>query len=295
MTEYVIIGALVLAVGMGGLVMLASSLKGQLTGMISPPAPLQPKAVAIAVKPTAVQPVPVVALPAASGSKKIKLSDGTEVLLNQVGESLQKTVETAGANGATEKMLADLQSLTQQLVASGKITESQANDLYVLANKGYQLAALERQIEDAAQATRSDRSFLNTSIEYNGKQYTVEEAGDLLGFTSGVDPDRNIQRNPDYVLSLTDANPETKAFIQLYNKVLKNGSMDDPAVKDVVSQLSSNITYLTDVVVDVVWGVQNNDLSVSQTQNHLVSLTTAFDSNGICGAGKGNSKSQTCN
>ncbi|MCE3233888.1 MAG: hypothetical protein K0Q50_68 [Vampirovibrio sp.] len=291
MTEYVVIGASVLVVSMGGLLLLGSTLNQQFSNMVASRPLHGPMVVAVGKAPS----VPVAVSPAVLGSKKIKLSDNTEVVLNHVGENLKKTVETAGANGATERMLADLQSLTQQLVTSGKITEAQGNDLYALANKGYQIAALERQIEDVANAARSDRSFLNTRIEYNGKQYTVEEAGELLGFASGVDPAKNIQRNPEYLLSLTDANSETKAFIQQYNKVMQNGSMEDPAVKGIVSQLSSNITYLTDIVVDVVWSIQNSDLSVSQTQSHLVSLSTVFDSNGICSAGKGNSKNLKCN
>lgn len=297
MTEYVLAGSLMLLGCLGALIALQGSLSEGFENMLSQ-GRYAPK-VAITSAPGKGE----LTNPPMSDSEmtgllsrgSFKLENGLEVLLPSLQTSTAKEVQTSGANGATQKMLADLHTLMQAMTQADMLDPQTAHDFDALINQGYRLADLERQIEHAVANARSTADFLNTPLSFNGKTISVRQAGEMVGFSdmdlnrAGGTVGERLNTNADYVLTPGGryTGSETLAFINAYQKLIDSPAMSDPTVKATVKRLATEISFLTDVVSQELYYVTNHGDSVNQLKSGVISGTTALNSLQICETGKG--------
>ncbi len=294
LTEYGLGIGLVALISLAGLTSLGGNLKIALENMIPKPTP--PVAVSVALpggpakgsgsSSSSQGPTQTGAPVSFSGNSVIKPADFTT--------NLTSTVTTLGANGTTFELAKQLNAMSAKMLASGEISETEANKLYALANQGYRLANLEKQVEDASKRNSSTGAFLASSINFDGKTYTMPQVASLIGFGTPTELRQDIKANNNYMLETNDASPETLAFINLYQDAINSPNLQNSEAKGVVSQLSSEISYLTDDVSNLIYGAYAPDITLENLNQNTVSAATVYDSTAICYVGNGHSGPSSC-
>lgn len=283
LVEYGLCIGLVVLLALVGLQALGVNLNVCFTNMIP-----DPKA-AVAASPSAatlpVSGTSVTIPPAGSGgggtkgSSVVKASDYT---VRMAG-----TVATLGANGTTFELSSQLKAIADKLRSSGEITDAEANKLVALANQGFRLAELEKKVEEASKRSGSTQGFLQSSIQFDGKSYTMPEVAGLIGFGTPTDLTQDIKNNSNYMLETSNASPETLAFITLYQDAISGANIQNSEAKGIVSQLSSEISYLTDAVSNLIYGAYDPNISLENLNKNTASQASVYDSTAICYIGNG--------
>lgn len=283
MTEYMIGASLIAVISIGALFALGNNLDDLLKMLLpAPPKTMtanagKPISVDVAAPP--VSNIPDVAVPPTSptGANAVSVSD--------YSGSLTSIVSTVGANGATSQLAAQLVALAAKLKESGQISDEEANKLVSLANQGFRLADLERSVEEASKTKGSTQAFLQSSINFDGKTYTIPEVAGLIGFGSPTDLTQDIQNNSNYMLESTPSStaaPETLAFLNRYQDVINSPNIQNSEAQKVVSQLSSQISYLSDAVSNLIYGANDPNISLENLNKNTASVATVYDSHSIC-------------
>ena len=289
-TEYALIGALVVCLALTGLNAMGATLKDLYTNMV----------------PTA--PAPVIAGTSgttsggASGGNTTSpglppLSGLSAAEMAALQEPLSKRLQTTGANGSTN-MLADyLQSVAQQKLAEGKITQDQANTIIALANQAHQLASVESLLEmGLKQANGNYDTFMNSQFTVNGQTYNGADLTGLLSMHQGIPSGATSMDELQNIISNASGVPSEstlKAFLDLYSSVEASGALNDPDIKAIVDQASQQVTYLSDSMVRSVWFNEQGQESItpfpdpSLLLDRQVSNLTNTQANTICFAGNG--------
>jgi polyhydroxyalkanoate synthesis regulator phasin len=227
-----------------------------------------------------------------NGGTTITTVNGTVISLPNNPTGISKTVATSGANGTTALLANQIESVAQQLLATGELTEAQYNSLMALANQGHQIGELERTIEQTAANSTDAASFMANLAQY--PEFAGLATGDhstLFGYATGS-TDPTLVTDP--LGSIDIAHGSTKVFLQLYQDVLNSGALNDPAVKQQVESLATNIAYLSEVALDNAIDVKWGTIPPSQLQDKLVSETTQIDSLQICTTGNGTDSGTQC-
>lgn len=290
LSEYGLGIGLVALVALAGLTNLGGNLKVSLEKML----PQAPPPLA-ATAPPAISPAAGSgntgtpgALPIAAVAGRPAAFNGTSIIQPaNFTTRMTGTVATLGANGTTFELSNQLKSMAGKMLESGEISEAEANKLYALANQGYRLAALEKLVEDASRSHSSTAAFLASSINFDGKTYTMPEVAGLIGFGTPTELRQDIVANSNYMLETKDASPETLAFINLYHDAISSPNMQNSPAKGVVSQLSSEISYLTDGISNLIYGAYDPNITLENLNQNTVSAATVYDSTAICYIGNG--------
>ena len=293
LTEYGLGIGLVALIALAGLTSLGENLNIAFENMIPKPSP--PVAVSV-------PPIGLANVSGGSGSSQgpaqtgapAKFSGNSVIKPADFTTSLTSTVTTLGANGTTFELAKQLKAMAAKMLASGEITETEANKLYMLANQGYRLADLEKQVEEASKRNGSTGAFLGSSITFDSKSYTMPEVASLIGFGTPTELRQDIVANNNYMLETKDASPETLAFINLYQDAISGPNLQNSPAKGVVSQLSSEISYLTDDVSNLIYGAYAPDITLENLNQNTVSAATVYDSTAICYVGNGHSGPSAC-
>jgi hypothetical protein len=277
LSEYTLIGFIIATVAIVGLAQLGINLNGHFGSMID-----------------ARQPVNVSSVGKTDISNGINVSQGLRfttakgLVIDLPGypHSLSQTITTAGANGTTDLLANNLESLAEQLLKSGEISQTQYNSLITLANKGHELAVVEGKFEQIAAESASGYE-MEKAIEqdstlgywHRGRFYYN------LSYLEG-DNDPTTLRDP-----LTEpAKSYIQEFLDVYRSTLKNGSLQDPSVEQVVSNLVANIAYLANVVGGTSGQVATGQFPPDQMASYMMHQ----DSTGICAAGNGTDSGFQC-
>jgi hypothetical protein len=251
-----------------------------------------------------------------SEAVSVTLDDGSTSVIdtsNLSANNLAKLIETTGVNGMTTALANYLEQLAQQLVKAGDITQEQANELIILAQRGYEIANAQSALESFIDQ-HPGGDFYASPITYNGVTYSNIynfNQAHLNNGTSWKDMSQSLnigQSNDD-----TGMGKEISAFMSQFRAAANGPAMSNPNVFKLVNQLSANIVgsansqhvavyslflkngggnatpYLTEV------GADANFTSPSQINGLMASLVTQTNSNGICSAGNGASTGGTCN
>jgi hypothetical protein len=154
----------------------------------------------------------------AGGNLKDKITNSPEKSANYLYSSLVSrqdlltltvTVQTSGANGATDHLVNQLQAIIHAQLESNQITNAQASALLELANQGFRLSLLEKVLEDAAHQANQTSNLNNSVVQLDGKQYRVDQVRDMIGYLPS--------HKTDNLFDTIQARPETLAFINLYH------------------------------------------------------------------------------
>lgn len=218
--------------------------------------------------------------PAISGASNLSPTV-TSLSLQDYSTNLAKLVQTTGVNGSTMGLSSQLSAVAQTLLESGTVSTDEANQLTALANQGMRMALLEAQLEEASQKSTSNEAFLNSPINFNGQTYLVKDAGNLIGFSSPNSPDADMLTNGNYMMSTSSAQPETLAFLNLYNQVAAIPELQNTETLAIVQKLSAQVSYLSDVASNQVNGAYNSSVSLDTLKQQSISSATVFDSESI--------------
>lgn len=299
-SEYSLIAILIGIVAVGGLAFLGGSLEnlfGDLLGKPPQAEKTHPSGLAVSMPPTiAASPQGTVTPP--------NLSKEAQAAF----EGFQKTgkltplVETLGANGSTEIFLSMLESVIQQKLAAGEITQGQANALQGLANKGHAIAEVERlmelKIQGGITAGKPNRDILKQTVEYRGENWTVLELYGLIGSSFTPDWGNGVSREEFDAMRTEDQSHDlTYDFYEEFLTIQEQGLLDDPAANDLVSYLSNQIAGLSEGLSEFVALANKKPTSTPSLQdlaNKTVSYTTDMHSAGICTTGQSQDSGTNC-
>jgi hypothetical protein len=217
---------------------------------------------------------------------------------------VQEALQAVGANGTTSEILASMEKWIQDQLASGDLTEDQANSLTKLANAGHELANAEKSLEDAVLSGQS-------TLTYNGKTYNVTDFSNQLGMDTGIGMTGVPNMDP------STAMPLTQPFMAAYQDAVSGGLMNNAGAADVVNNLSKQVVSISDLLKwnanSAVTGgksvdqyktdLYNGYLYTAQTVGvtpvipsspNTASDATHTDSSGICTTGKGSDSGRKC-
>lgn len=206
---------------------------------------------------------------------------------------LSRQLATSGANGATTQLANQMAQSIQELQAQGKLDPAQANLLLRLANQGHEIAQVMSLLESAAAAAGNDPvKFENTSIIYNGKTYTPKTLGLEIGWR-GAQP-ADIAKNGALALAAWEQPGDVlNEFLNIYAQAERDGSLNDPAVKSIISNLTSQIVVASESVET--FTCNNESLFTPDMMTSTVaSAATHANSGGICTTGGNSDNGQKC-
>lgn len=242
--------------------------------------------------------------------------NGAPIQLQSSTINLSEQVSVTGSSGTTERLLADIQSLGQQLYDKGEISEAGLLKYYELANKGHQLAKVESLIELSAKKSGEDSDkFAAIKQTLNGKKYTPMELTSMLGgyiiptetqdkikpyqqelfkLSNRVAPDLLASLYPNQDYQHRYASAEVADFLSLYNEASQLTSKE-PGAQQALANLVLQINTLADttsaVSFDISRGVGHKPSQLLQT---IASKLSHSDSAEICVKGQGKDTGEQC-
>ncbi len=189
-------------------------------------------------------------------------------------QDLAKAVSEAGASGVAASRLEAFSDEIDSRLANGEITAEQAGLLRELSNQGYRIAAIEKIAEDA-------KSF-HEPITFEGRTYSnLHEFSKLIGYQN-VYPG-TVLSNKVLDPSYGNAGPELRKFLEAYQQVDRN--IADPELAVWVAGLSTEIALLTEMVED---GAYNKGINPGlDLKAFSASKITDLNSEAFCAAGQG--------
>lgn len=213
--------------------------------------------------------------------------------------STKNSLQVSGANGTTQQLASILTTEAQRLLATGSITQIQAQGLISLANQGYQLADAQKLLEEAIRNNQKE-------VTYNGKTYPIVQFANLFS----IDPPPNTAWNLDPQYS----GPLMKPFVVQYGAVVESGTLNNPDTEKTVSLLSYQIVAIGDALgwsLEELTSETQSILSLDTLNSKLAntfqivigdtsvkfvdaSAKTKQNSTGICRAGTGKSDGTVC-
>jgi hypothetical protein len=279
LTEYVVIGVIVLGVCAMAVWFLGHSLGARYTSMVS-----YTKSPALTVTSPAKGAGGAGASVPTGSSVNVALSNGKTLSLPSYPTNLGSQIITVGANGATNVLSDNLMNTAKQLLASGKIDETQYNNLVALANQGHQIASIEKAVEDSIAHLPPGQKFsLDMPITWNGQQVTAGELYNRISYFYISDPDLEAK---GYLNDKADAGSDIQQLIALYQISLDSGALSDPAVNSLVTDLSSKIATLGNDFSSAMNALNQGQLTPDNMNASVAaSFTSHTDSSGICTAG----------
>jgi hypothetical protein len=306
LNEYGLVGIILIALVLPAIIWLSHALKNNIQGwsdgMAYKPRVVSPVTPSTGVSSGQQNNVAIALPPSRPAGPSLSLPVYPPPLMNiEVAQPLLQRVTTLGANGATTIAADKIIAVARELKAQGKITDAQYNLLMKLANQGHRLGAIEKLIEDVGMDATNIRTYNFTTVTFEGRRYTVEELGDLIGYRppSGSkysSSGRAYTTMPrDLLNPAYGAQRESQAFIDLYSQVERSGVLSDPTVKQIISQLSSEIIFLSEAV-DQAKGLAfaAGDINPGDIQASVVSTVTHANSAQICATGNGKDTNNYC-
>ena len=275
LTEYTLIGILILSCCIAASLNIGVNLKGLIHGLQADMTAHSKKAFLVNQN-MASQSSSVISSELPSSSP-LKLSEDERVLLKK---PLADKIQTTGANGTTKLLAKHLEALAEQLLAQGKITEAQNESILRLANQGHYIAEIERLIEQAITSQQS-------TVMFEGKTYELRAIASQIAFTN---------RGPLHfaegdILSEYTAyqQPEMTKFVALYQDVMSSGIASDPLVATTIQSAATQIANIAESLEDSVFRPSEMAL-----KNDLASRVTQMNSTKICQAGGFRDNSLLC-
>lgn len=250
-----------------------------------------------------------------------QLADGTSITLDDFPASMSALIETEGVNGATEKYLNAMRELADKLLVEGKITESEANQIKLLSNRGFDMADTIALNEQAGQScgtnrncfadeiTRPEEHAIWCSSSFGASTYCPASS---ISWTSAADKQLMAQLMPEvgsYYASI-GANwwvgKDTKAFLTQYRAASSQAALA-PEVKSILKYLSTgilrNTLYTNSSSTQIIRGdTAITPENISQEVDNrwrgedaqLRSQLTASLSGEICHVGDGETHGHSC-
>ncbi len=243
---------------------------------------------------------------------------GTVINLANYPSNLANAVETAGGNGTTNVLLANLEQIINGLEAAGELDEAQINLLKNLANQGHRLAEIQKAAEAFDQAffdsgSSSSDSYREFDFQYNGglnTPYSNPNASTLDNLVRDLNvsdkSSQNLENLDPVVLNAQtgfwEYNPDNNnltsseigSFVHLYQEAVNQGVLDDPSLKQLVTGIGSDILEISESYTDSLY--KRNDRNNAEyssnppTESFIIDASSELSNSSasaICAAGGG--------
>ncbi|HEY9685953.1 MAG TPA: hypothetical protein V6C52_03160 [Coleofasciculaceae cyanobacterium] len=244
LSEYVMIGAIIVVIGIGAYFLLGGALKDVLAGVkgsMSGNIATAQQYSAQTTSSTAPTGYPEAGVINTAGGPLTISIDGATVTLSDYPANMQESIQTVGANGTTKSLALALSEMAQQLLDQGKITQDQFAILKNLSNSGHTLAKgmaiVEGAADEAAVTAWTDKQkiqkFASDTGEFNDKERKISYVAYQLSNLYIYDVDGNII-----------GRTALGKFTKFMNQANKDKTLP-PGVKDLVAQLSAEIKLLS--------------------------------------------------
>lgn len=246
----------------------------------------------------------------------VTLDDGTRLSMPNYPTNMALAIETDGANGATEKLLASLDALIAQLESAGKLSSTESAQLKALSNSGHTLSDIMGHTEKELASFQGSKAALMNHYNINAPNVNRENWIERLDWRQSVDPHAVNQYVPfsslppqvvsqfsvlDFgkTMENRDASYISKdyaAFLQNYAAVEQSGVMQNSQLKAVVHDLSNQLVRVGLTLRSSIY--QAGAAGVDVTPDKIISLTSSSlahsDAKGICHTGKGSDSGVQC-
>ncbi len=218
----------------------------------------------------------------------LHLGNGRTITIADYPQNIGASIETAGANGTTSRMMSSLQSLIRQLEEAGEIDRDQAGRLEKLANQGHKIAGIEAILEESVEQivkTGSTSLLRDETFTVNGKTYWG--AAHLAGLVGNSIDDGQGNHLPG---------PEMRAFLDLHEEAKAGGALENPAVAEFVDTMVTEVWHLGDRLENRVHWVDHGELSPEEFRQSVAGTSdiTHGNSAGICKSGGGKDSGTRC-
>ncbi|MBX2860256.1 MAG: hypothetical protein KTR14_03415 [Vampirovibrio sp.] len=227
----------------------------------------------------------------------IQLSNGGTITLPQFVTDYSQLVDTSGAQGTTTTISDNIDLLIDELYNSGEISNDQVQVLKGLSNLGHQIAMVQGLLQQAAGTTGNSGNFNSQTIQYNGQTYTpLQLTQQYLGWSGTVNMKQanalNNQGVPNLIQQAT-TQPGTyvQSFSALYLQAKNSGSLNNPAVNKIITELSQQIMMTSVISQYTASQISKNKISPKQFKSSITkqAKTASQSSQGICQAVMGTS------
>jgi hypothetical protein len=287
LTEYALIGLFILLVCIVAVTSLGSNLSTTFLGMVPLPAKDEPRAA------SAPNPAGSLAASFATGSHPITitLSNGSSIHISGYSQDMVTTIETLGANGATDMLANTMQAMADQMLANGTISREGHAHLTALSNQAHYIASIEKALEQAATQASNRDEYNDTPILFNGKTYpSPQELRMLIGYYNGSH-DLNDITDP---MNDSTAAPETAAFQTLYKQALQSDALKDPVALQTIQTLSKQVALLSSVSSVATVKIVTAEIPPTDMVQYMAGDISHEKSGGICKTGNGEDNGVTC-
>lgn len=196
--------------------------------------------------------------------------DYGEFILTGVPKNMNDFVQSSGSSGGTDKLAALIDQLATQVPSIN--SPAYSNLLKKLADKGHEIAQLEKNLEDNA------NKFLENTEKLVSTDFALDEA----------------------YLSNSTAKSYFEIYLKEINSQLKDSTdQEDKNILAIVNTLSDEILSIADVMQQIASEIPTGyDVPPEKVQKLLepdASFTTNLDSAIICKTGDGSDTGTQCN
>jgi hypothetical protein len=225
----------------------------------------------------------------ASGQTGVMMKTAEQALLEK---SLSQKLQSSGAEGSTNVLANQMAAAAAELLAQGKITQSQYDILMQLSNQGHKMAQIEGLFSQAAIQANGDVDALsNMHYTVDGTTYSGTELATLVGYGG---PTVEYFANNSVLAAASSANPETAKFLSLYQQALDSGALSDPLARSTVDSAATQIASISETVETSAVLLKNQPVDVVALNAKQASLSTRMNSSKICTAGNFEDKGALC-
>jgi hypothetical protein len=247
--------------------------------------------------------------PALTGSVTLTTAKGTVITLDgALIQPLGQSIATLGANGTTTLLADNLAQLAKKLRDSDEITQAQFNILTKLANQGHDIAEIAGVVEQAVKQypTANAQEFFSAKVLLDGKLTTMKNVLDVNGYYTDNNIAKGYRYNPATgemynTLPADLLNPSNapdgqslNTLLKLYQQADSSGALLDPAIKQVVSSLTTQIALTLESLEQAEGDVFMGHSEPEQIQSIAASTAIHIDSSGICETGNATDSGVHC-
>jgi len=229
-TEYGMVGALVIVISIGALTLFGKNLTGvfgTLSSKTNDPS-------LVSVKPNLLA-APPISGPTTLNNSPLPTAISTPISVQATTQPLQ----TAGVNGETDQYSQNILKAAQQALAAGTINQSQYDIMLQMANQGHEIAIMEGLLQKSYQHPNQE-GFYGTFVTYNGEPYTPAVFSRMLN-----DANNTLQLLHTQLLSTNPAaadvvNTVTDATVNIEKIAASHTQAMDNADSATIEQLLGN-------------------------------------------------------
>jgi hypothetical protein len=153
-------------------------------------------------------------------------------------------------------------------------------------------------VEQAAQkyTNANSQDYFNATVMVDGQAVTMKQLLDTMGYIAVTDtgyryyPSTGEVYNtlPTDLLNPSNGGGESiSGLLTLYHKADASGALSDPAIKQIVSSLTTQIALAQESLEQAQGEVYMGNSSPGQLESMTASKAMNLDSSGICQAGNG--------